>query len=59
MKKTKKTQKHVDIENRVAVTRREGVGRKAKCVTGISCVMKNGNQIFGCKHAAVHTEVGT
>lgn len=43
MKKNKENPKHVDIENRVAVTRRGGEGRKAKCVTGINCVMKNGN----------------
>lgn len=35
--------KPADTENRVVVTRWERMGRKAKCVKGMDCVVKNGN----------------
>ena len=42
-KKKKRKPKTRRYRDRVAVTRRGGERRKAKCVMGINCVMKNGN----------------
>ena len=47
--------KHEDTENRVVVTRGEGVvsGR----VKGINCMVTDGNEIFGGEHTVEYTEV--
>ena len=38
-----KPKKHVDTENRVMVTRGEGVGEMAKGVKGVNCMVMDGN----------------
>ena len=55
--------KHIDIENRVVVTREEGMwqGRRgegsAKWVKEINSMVINGNYMFGGEYTVVYTEV--
>ena len=51
-----KINKHMDKENRLVLTRGEGVGGRAKGVKRNICMVMDGNETFGCEHNAVYIE---
>ena len=55
MHKTK--QNHIDIENRLVVTREEGGEGRVKWVKEINGMVMDGNQTFTGELTVVHTEV--
>lgn len=49
--------KHVNTENRIVVTRWEGVGGRAKQVKKVNSMVTDGNEISGGKHSGEYNEV--
>lgn len=57
MNKPNQTNTYVDTENKVVVTRREGMEGRVKWIQGINCMVMEGNSSFGHEHAIVYTEI--
>ena len=52
----KQRNKHIDMENRLVVTRKEGDGDRAKGIAGQICTAMDGNYTCGAEHNAAYTE---
>ena len=51
------TNKHIDAENRLVVTREEGGEGRVKQIKGHVCMVTDYNYTFGGDHDAVYKEV--